>query len=64
MQLNETITQNVINKICFAFNIFSFFKSKRELSGITIFNNVFRSSEGKYNYAAELEIFKQTPSNA
>ena len=53
-----------MNRICFAFNNFSFFKNKREQNYVTIFNNIFRSSEGKYNYAAELKFYKKTPSNA
>ena len=31
---------------------------------ITILNNAFRSLEGKHNYASELELNRQTPSNS
>ena len=63
MQLDMNITWNVKNRICFVFNNF-FFKNKRERNDIATFNNIFRSSAYEHNYAAELEFYRQSPSNA
>ena len=59
------MTQNVINKICFAFNNFSSLKNKRKQNYAAILTKVFRSYvKDNYNYAAEFELCTQTPSNA
>ena len=53
-----------MNRICFAFSNFSFFKNNREQKDVTIFNNLFTSyDEDMQNYASKLEFCEETESN-